>query len=33
MNEAMLIYNELKEFSEFLGNRLKEKIKEYGEYL
>jgi (p)ppGpp synthase/HD superfamily hydrolase len=32
-DEAILIYNELKEFSQFLGNRLKEKIKEYEEYL
>ena len=33
MDEAILIYNELKGFSDFLGNRLKEKIKEYEKYL
>ncbi|MDR1215229.1 MAG: HD domain-containing protein [Treponema sp.] len=33
MDEAILIYNELKGFSKFLANRLKEKIKEYEEYL
>jgi (p)ppGpp synthase/HD superfamily hydrolase len=33
MDEAILIYNELKDFSKFLGKRLKEKIKEYEEYL
>jgi hypothetical protein len=33
MNEAIIIYNELKEYSNFLGNRLKERIKEYEKYL
>lgn len=33
MDEAILIYDELKIFSLFLGNRLKEKIKEYEKYL
>jgi (p)ppGpp synthase/HD superfamily hydrolase len=32
-DEAILIYNELNEYSKFLGNRLKEKIKEYEKYL
>jgi (p)ppGpp synthase/HD superfamily hydrolase len=32
-DEALLIYDELKEFSPFLGNRLKEKITEYEKYL
>jgi len=31
-DEAIVIYNELKEFSIFLGNRLQEKIKEYEKY-
>ena len=33
LNESILIYNELNEYSKFLGNRLKEKIKEYEIYL
>jgi hypothetical protein len=33
MNEAILIYNELNMYSNFLGNRLKEKIKEYEKYV
>ena len=33
MDESIVIYNELKGYSEFLGNRLKEKIKEYEKYL
>jgi (p)ppGpp synthase/HD superfamily hydrolase len=33
MDEAILICNELKMYSKFLGNRLEEKIKEYEKYL
>jgi (p)ppGpp synthase/HD superfamily hydrolase len=33
LDESILIYNELNVYSEFLGNRLKEKIKEYEKYL
>jgi (p)ppGpp synthase/HD superfamily hydrolase len=33
MNEAILIYNELNPYSDFLGKRLNEKIKEYEKYL
>jgi hypothetical protein len=33
MEEAVLIYNELTGCSKFLGDRLKEKIKEYEKYV
>jgi (p)ppGpp synthase/HD superfamily hydrolase len=33
MEEAVLIYDELNSCSKFLGDRLKEKIKEYEKYL
>jgi (p)ppGpp synthase/HD superfamily hydrolase len=33
LDEAIFIYNELNIYSEFLSNRLKEKIREYEKYL
>jgi (p)ppGpp synthase/HD superfamily hydrolase len=33
MDEAILIYNELNRYSNFLGDRLKGKIKDYEKYL